>query len=497
MNKNKEIEDYFLRKSSQISMRQLQFEKDFQNELALYVAKNFEENDIKLRLIELIATMKINSELPFDILNNIYLLYTADRKDLASAEKTMFANDFIKYMKNNTEKSEDDILNAVTMIFEALSSTYKAEENYAVEDNFNEEINFALEVGDLIFDKKDVEDIIPAEIKNNTRKRELRDYTEPKDRKKIKNLNPTKMANMCIAQGIPADTKDLIDNIEHNKQFPRALVSAMANIAAIKEIKAEINVAERNNYFKIFKLLDKDCLVYGFSTLINNFKELANSDRIVLRFFNIWIEALKNYDNMNNAHKEIVIEVFKKETKENMDRYRAARNEHHKKKVDGVNNKKENEFFLNNIEIEPKNVNEIRSIISMIKGNEKIDLPEKLFNQSFKAQFLKLFIIDTVRNVVYPEIEGEKLDGDKDLGHLIKTLYELPVDEYEQSLMFFIREYYRESGMFFPYNMKLYYSRTLGSLLKKKYPEGAQEIKVYAQITQRLMVNRKYALEDD
>lgn len=475
-NEKENIKLYF-QKRKDISIGELSINKEYQKELINFVYPKFLEDEIQLRLIEIIAIMNFKDDLLYNIVNQIYIKNVElNEKDLSSKEKNDFINKITSYIKKNTGAHDEDILNMITKMFEALTTTF----SYKQSDDI-----------DLVFPDEDFNYLSSESVSVK------KESTE----KKIKNLNPTKVAKYCIINGIPENIKELNDNINYNKSFPIALMTSMANIASIMEFKNEMSAKRRENYLKILKFIKEEDIKNGVYKFIYNFKKMALSDRIVVRFYHIWQDVLKNYSNMTEYQKNMIIDIFSKNTKENFENFRKSKENYKNEKIQSIEkiekeDKEKQEVDILNIKIsEPEKSRKIKNISLAFAENQNItDKVISILNGEYieKWFFIKI-LIETITKNLQNEKSAE-IDEiiDYNLRTLHKIILEFTIEDYEKSFYFFLKNYYQTSGRYVTYRVKTINNRVLMEMLKIKYGSDAPEIKVYISATNKMIINKKY-----
>lgn len=475
-NEKENIKLYF-QKRKDISIGELSINKEYQKELINFVYPKFLEEEIQLRLIEIIAIMNFKDDLLYNIVNQIYIKNVElNEKDLSSKEKNDFINKITSYVKKNTSAHDEDILNMITKMFEALTTTF----SYKQSDDI-----------DLVFPDEDFNYLSSESVS----------VKKESPEKKIKNLNPTKVAKYCIINGIPENIKELNDNINYNKSFPIALMTSMANIASIMEFKNEMSAKRRENYLKILKFIKEEDIKNGVYKFIYNFKKMALSDRIVVRFYHIWQDVLKNYNNMTEYQKNMIIDIFSKNTKENFENFRKSKENYKNEKIQSIEkiekeDKEKQEIDILNIKItEPEKSRKIKNISLAFAENQNItDKVISIINGEYieKWFFIKI-LIETITKNLQNEKSSE-IDEiiDYNLRTLHKIILEFTIEDYEKSFYFFLKNYYQTSGRYVTYRVKTINNRVLMEMLKIKYGSDAPEIKVYISATNKMIINKKY-----
>lgn len=491
-NNKKEIIDYFEKKLTSLPVMKITFDKTYQLDLIGYLIDNFKNTDIQLRFIELLSTMNLNSNTPFKLINDFYMSYLKkNNSDFTQKEKVQFTNSFSSYLSKNTQRDSDNILNIVSLAYEAFTVGFEDSINInldempdfndenSIEDNFISEHSF-------IFDEEDPNIVPKSDVKKSSKRKV-----------KSKNLNPTKMANICIKSGFPENLTELNENIARNRSFSKALVVSLANIASLLEINNEITKENRENYLKIFKLLDEETINYGIRLFINNVKEMEVSDRQIIRFYKIWQSVITDYKKMSDYQKRIIQKIFDEETVENFNNYRKLRDEFNKEvlRKSEEENKAENEIDIENVKIDKNNLVRFKKFINYIYKNVSFneEILNVISNKKEKWEFIKLMLNDTVYTLHNNHNIYKDEDIEKEFKPLIFTLIELPIDEYEISFSYLCKLYYNVSGKFFPYLLKSIYTRLLRKKLEEKYGSDAGEFKMYIKITTAILLGKKYS----
>lgn len=495
-NNYNEIKLYFENKTSKLSLSLLNHDEKYQDRFINFVANNFKTTDVRTKLIEVLATMKLNEEAPFDLMKKIYnKFYLTEKKDWTSKEKTMFVNSFSEYLRLNTQKTNDELFVFTTKMYNSLTinnDDVKMDIEEEPDFGFLPEDSLALDDNQFIFDEEDIE--IPT-------KKEIIP-------KKIKNLNPNKIALTCIEKGIPQNIGEITENITRNKSFPVALVAAMANIVALKEVQSQMDFIKRENYFKIFKLLDEETIKHGIKKLIDNFKLMVgNEDRMIIRFHNIWIGIIKDYKNMSLRQREIIIKVFNEETIESFDNFRKLKekiNERNRQEtINKENSNNEGKFIdLDKINVRSDNLKKINEAIEFIGFKYSIndEISKFLSDPLTKIEFFKVFISKTcyLLSTTKLEIRDDQENTDKEiLKPLLFAMLELPIDEYQNMFSEFLRIYYQTTGTFFPTTKKLSLNTALLGFLNEKYAKNSPETKMYTKISVKLLISKSYMRQED
>lgn len=475
-NEKENIRLYF-QKRKDISIGELSINKLYQEELVEYVSPHFLESEVQLRLIEIIAIMNFKDDLLYKLLNKIYMKnIEITGKDLTSKEKNDFINKLTFYIKKNTGIQDDDILNMITKMFEALTSTFSYKNSEDIDIVFSDE-DFNYLNSESVSIKKEISE------------------------KKIKNLNPTKVAKYCISNGIPENINELNENIKYNKSFPIALMTSMANIASVMEFKNEMSAKRRENYLKVLKFVNEDDIKSGIIKLIYNFKKMALSDRIVVRFFHIWKDVISNYKNMTNYQKNMLIDIFTIETKDNFENFRKNKENYKSEKIKNVEkeesiNREKKEIDILSIKINnPEQSRKVKNISLAFVENQNIT--EKVISIVNGTEIEKWFFVKVLIEAITQNLQNEKSSEiDEIIEYNLRTLHkiilEFPIEDYEKSFYYFLKNYYQTSGRFVTYRVKTINNRVLMEMLKLKYGSDSPEIKVYISTTNKMIINKKY-----
>lgn len=474
-NEKENIRLYFQRRKD-ISIGELSINKLYQKELIEYVSSNFLENEIQIRLIEIIAIMNFKDDLLYNLINKIYLRNIEKTgKDLTSKEKNDFINKLTFYIKKNTGAQDDDILNMITKMFESLTATFSYKDREDIDIVFSDE-DFNYLSSESVSVKKETTD------------------------KKIRNLNPTKVAKYCISNGIPENINELNENIKHNKSFPIALMTSMANIASVMEFKNEMSAKKRENYLKILKFVSEEDIRSGIVKLIYNFKKMALSDRIIVRFFHIWKDVVSHYANMTEYQKNIIIELFTEETRENFENFKRDKEDYKTEKIKNVEKiesiKEKNDIDILNVNLnDPEQNRKVKNISLAFVENQNIT--DKVISIINGKEVEKWFFVKVLIEAITQNLQNEKSSEiDEIIEYNLRTLHkiilEFPIEDYEKSFYYFLKNYYQTSGRFVTYRVKTINNRVLMEMLKLKYGADSPEIKVYISTTNKMIINKKY-----
>ena len=474
----KNIEDYFDGKGS-ISIIDLSFNKSYQKEFVEYSANHFDNAYIKNKIVESFAMLNTNNDKTYSILERIALHYNEIHgKPIDKIIRSEFANSVAQFLKNNTSRSDSNILDITGKVYNSMDKSHQN-----------------------IFIEEDDADFL---IKNSTSKLKADDPFRKKpiqiqSNKKHKNLNPTKVANICIQQGIPENLDELTYNINKNISFPKALLTSMANIASIMEMKGDMSVEKRTNYFKVFKLLKDEDIEYGFKLFIDNFKNMSESDRLIIRFFYIWEDVLKSYKNMNGLHKDLVLRTLKRETDDAFENYRKMKEEDKKLREQNIPNVSHNDFDIDNADISEINIRKEVERISdfyMINKTMNDNISNILNDQHKKIFFLKQMILNSTAQIVKNNNNNENGVNDKKTEASIRAMLMILVmdniDIYEKTFFFFLKSYHKMSATYLSYRIKILISRVLIDVLKVRYGDDAAEVNMYSKVTTKMIMSKKY-----